>query len=196
MRPGRLRHRRSTKVAASPRRLLIALGGLVISAAVAAGSGANFASSSASPGNLITTGTIVVTDSAAGQSVLSVSPFKPGGSSTATVTITNGGNVPAQLTVATANLIDTPATPPFSAKLHLQVVDLGDPSCTGSCPGPATVYTGSVGSMATVALGSFAAGGVHQYQFTVTYPDGGPNGADNAYGGASTRVDYRWTATQ
>jgi hypothetical protein len=186
----------SAIVNASPRRLLIALAGLMVSSAVAIGSGANFNSTSANPGTLITAGTVLVTNSLSGQSVLTVNAIKPGGSSSGTVNIRNGRNVPATFALASANLVDTPASPAFSAKLTLQVQDLGDPSCTSACPAPATVYSGSLGSMATLALGTFAAGAVHQYKFAVTWPDGGSGGADNAYGGASTRVDYRWTATQ
>jgi hypothetical protein len=50
--------------------------------------------------------------------------------------------------------------------------------------------------MGTLALGTFAAGATHRYTFNVTFPDGGTDGADNAYGGASATVDYLWTATQ
>jgi spore coat-associated protein N len=181
---------------ASPRRLLIALAGLIISAAVGVGSGANFNSTSANPGALITTGTVLVTDSLAGTSLLNVTLMKPGGSSSGTVDIRNGGSVPASFALAKANLVDTPASPPLSAKLTLLIRDLGDPACTVACPGIVTVYSGTIGSMGTLALGTFAAGATHRYQFTVTFPDGGSGGADNAYGGASTRVDYQWTATQ
>jgi hypothetical protein len=31
--------------------------------------------------------------------------------------------------------------------------------------------------------------------FTMTFPDGGTGGADNAYQGASTTVDYNWFST-
>jgi hypothetical protein len=182
--------------AASSRRLLIALAGLTISAAVGVGSGANFNSSSANPGTLIISGTVLVTDSLAGTSVLNIALMKPGGSSSGTVDIRNGGTVPAALALAKANLVDTPASPPLSAKLTLLVEDLGDPACTVACPPSMTVYAGTLGSMGTLALGTFAAGAKHRYQFTVTFPDGGSGGADNAYGGASTRVDYQWTATQ
>jgi spore coat-associated protein N len=181
---------------ASPRRVLIALGALLISSAVAIGSGANFNSTSANPGSLISTGTIVVTDSLAGQSILNLSALKPGATHSGAVTITNGGDVPAGLTLAQANLVDVPASPALSTKLTLQVQDLGDPSCTISCPAAVTVYSGTLGSMGTVALGTFAAGVTHRYSFNVTFPDSGSGGADNAYGGASTTVDYRWTATQ
>jgi spore coat-associated protein N len=181
---------------ASPRRLLIALAGLIISAAVGVGSGANFNSTSANPGTLITTGTVLVTDSLAGTSLLNVTLMKPGASSSGTVDVRNGGSVPAAFALAKANLVDTPASPPLSAKLTLLIQDLGDPACTVACPPSVTVYSGTLGSMGTLALGTFAAGAKHRYQFTVTFPDGGSGGADNAYGGASTRVDYQWTATQ
>ncbi len=183
-------------VTASPRRLVIALGALIVATAVAVGTGANFNSTSANPTTLITSGSVAVTDSLPGSSILTVGPMKPGATSSATVDIANSGNVPATLALAKANLIDTPTSPAFSAKLTLVLQDLGDPSCATGCPTPITMYSGSLGSMGTVALGTFAAAAAHRYKFSVTFPDGGSGGADNAYGGASTRLDYRWTATQ
>jgi spore coat-associated protein N len=181
---------------ATPRRLMISLGGLMVASAVALGSGANFNSTSANPGTLITAGTVRVTDSLPSTSILTINALKPGGSASGTVDIQNGGNAPATFAVAKANLVDTPASPALSSKLLLLLEDLGDPACTTSCPGPATIYSGTIGSMATLALGGFPTGTTHRYRFTVTFPDGGPSGADNAYGGASTSVDYQWTATQ
>ena len=66
----------------------------------------------------------------------------------------------------------------------------------GLCPAAVTIYSGTLGSMGALTLGTFAAGATRQYTFSVTFPDGGSNGADNAYGGAITTVDYVWTATQ
>ena len=63
---------------ASPRRLLLALAGLLVASGVALGSGANFNSTSANRGSLITTGTVVVTDSLPGQSILTLSAIRPG----------------------------------------------------------------------------------------------------------------------
>jgi spore coat-associated protein N len=168
----------------------------VAASAVALGSGANFNATSANPGDFISTGTIVVSDSLAGSSILSVNMLKPGGSTSGTVNIKNGGTAPAGLTLAKTNLVDTPASPALSSKLTLVVSDLGNPSCTVSCPAAVTMYSGTLGSMGTLALGTFAAGATHQYKFSVTFPDGGSNGADNAYGGAITTVNYLWTATQ
>jgi spore coat-associated protein N len=181
---------------ASPRRLLIALGALLVSAAVAVGSGANFNSTSANPATLITTGKIVVTDSVAGQSIVSLANMKPGTTTSGAVDITNGGNIPAAMTLAPTTAVNVPASPPLSAKLTLRVQDLGDPSCLTSCPAAVTVYAGTLGGMGTLTLGTFAAGATHRYTFAVTFPDGGSGGADNAYGGAATSLDYRWTATE
>jgi hypothetical protein len=175
---------------------VIGLGGLVIATAVAVGTGANFNATSTNPGSLIRAGAIAVTDSLPGNSILTVSPMKPGASSSATVSIANSGNVSATLSLAKANLVDVPASPQFSGKLTLVLQDLGDPTCTTTCPAPVTMYSGPLGSMGTVNLGVFAAAVTHQYRFSVAFPDGGSGGADNAYGGASTTVDYKWTATQ
>jgi spore coat-associated protein N len=185
-----------SRAGASPRKFLIALAALLISSVVAVGSGANFNSSSANPSTLITTGSIVIVDSLAGQSVLSLSAIDPGTTHSGSVDVKNGGNVPTAFTLAQANLANVPAASPLSSKLMLQVQDMGDPACITSCPAAATVYTGTLGSMGTIALGTFAAGATHRYTFSVTFPDGGPNGGDNAYGGATTTLDYRWTATQ
>jgi hypothetical protein len=185
----------SSIVTATPRRVLLALGALTIATAVAVGSGANFNSTSANPGTLITAGTISVTDSASASAILTTSLMKPGGSSSGSVNIENGGNVPATLTLAKAALSDTPASPALSAKLKLEVQDLGSPSCASNCPAPVTVYVGALGSMGALSLGEFAASATHRYTFTVSFPEG-INGADNAYEGATTKVEYVWTATQ
>jgi hypothetical protein len=183
-------------VTASPRRLVIALGGLVVAAAVAVASGANFNSTSANPGSLITAGSVVVTDSRPGNMILSASPMKPGSTTTGTVDISNGGNVASTFALTKVSLLDTPASPALSGKLTLTVEDLGSPTCTTGCPSPATIYAGALGSMGSIALGTFPASTGHRYKFSVTFPDGGSDGADNAYGGAGTVVDYRWTASQ
>jgi spore coat-associated protein N len=181
---------------ASPRKLLVAFGALLIAAAVAVGSGANFNSTSTNPGSIISAGKIVVTDSLAGTSILNATALKPGATTSGTVDVTNGGNVPATFTLTPTNLVDVPASPPLSSKLTLQVQDLGNPSCMTSCPAAVTIYSGAVAGMGTLALGTFQAAATHRYAFAVTFPDGGSNGADNAYGGAKTTVDYKWTATQ
>lgn len=176
----------------SPRKVLTGIGALLLATAVAVGSGANFNSSSANPGNIVTAGTVSQSNSKANAVIMSVSGMAPGATQNGTVDIRNTGDVASTFTLSKSNLSDTPSSPAFSGKLDLKVEDLGDPSCASGCPAPVTKYTGKVSAMGPISLGSFAVNGVHRYKFTVTFPDGGQGGADNAYKGARTSVDYAW----
>ncbi|MGH2741950.1 MAG: hypothetical protein ACRDN8_05580, partial [Thermoleophilaceae bacterium] len=180
---------------ASPRRLLGGLGLLMVAAAVAVGSGANFSSTSASPSNVFSAGSLSQSNSAADAAILTASRLKPGDSVNGTVDIENTGKVSGVFSLAKSGVVDVPSDPALSQKLTLKIEDLGDPTCTSGCPAAVTKYNGTPATMGTVALGTFAEDEAHRYKFTVTFPDGGSSGADNAYQGATTRVDYTWTAT-
>jgi spore coat-associated protein N len=178
----------------SPRKVLAALGLMLAATAVALGSGANFNSTSANPSNVLSAGNLAHSNSKAGAAILTAQKMKPGDSTTGTVDIKNTGDIPGTFSLAKSNLVDTPATPAFSAKLTAVIEDLGDPACTVSCPAAVSKYSGTVGAMGTIALGTFAVNESHRYKFTITFPDGGANGADNAYKSASTTVQYDWTS--
>jgi spore coat-associated protein N len=188
---------------ASPRKVLLAFGALLAVAAVAVGSGANFNSTSANPSNVFTAGTISSSNSKASAAILTASNIVPGNTATGTVDIKNTGSASGTFTLAATPPVDTasPAlagspAPRLSKKLTLTIVDQGDPACTTACPAFTTVYTGTIFAQpATIALGAFPAGATHRYVFTMTFPDGGTAGADNAYQGASTTVDYNWFST-
>ncbi len=181
---------------ASPRKVLLAFAGLMVAAAVAVGSGANFNSTSANPSNVFTAGTIGQSNSKASAAILTAANLVPGASASGTVDIKNTGSVSGTFTLAHTAAVDTPASPGFSKKLTMVVQDLGDPACVSSCPAAVTLYTGLMSAMpVTIALGVFPAGYTHRYTFTVTFPDSGLNGADNPYQGASSSVEYNWTST-
>jgi spore coat-associated protein N len=181
---------------ASPRKVLLAFGALLIVAAVAVGSGANFNSTSANPSNVFTAGTISSSNSKASAAILTASNIVPGATATGSVTIKNTGSASGTFTMAPGTPVDTPASPGLSKKLLLTIVDAGDPSCVSSCPANVTLYSGTIfAEPATIALGTFAPNAQHSYVFTMTFPDGGANGADNAYQGASTSVAYNWFST-
>jgi spore coat-associated protein N len=181
---------------ASPRKVLFAVGALLVVAAVAVGSGANFNSTSANPSNVFSAGTISHSNSKAGQAILTASNMVPGNTSDGTVDIKNTGSATGTFTVTHTSPVDTPATPGLSKKLTLTIQDTGDPTCVTSCPVAAQVYSGLMSAMpASIPLGTFAAGVTHRYDFTVTFPDSGPGGADNAYQNAATTVDYNWAST-
>jgi spore coat-associated protein N len=181
---------------ASPRRVLLAFGGLMAAAALAVGSGANFNSTSANPSNVFTAGTISHSNSKASAAILTAANMIPGGTASGTVDIKNTGSASGTFTLAHPNPTDTPVSPGLSKKLTLVVSDLGDPTCVTACPAAVQVYSGTIFAMpATIALGTFAPNATHRYQFTTTFPDGGTGGADNAYQAASTTVDYNWSST-
>ena len=180
---------------ASPARVVLALFALMLAAAMAVGSGANFNSTSANPSNVFSAGTISQSNSKTGAAVLTASSLKPGGTATGTVDIKNTGSVSGAFTLSQSNLTNTPASPALSTKLTIVITDKHDPACATSCPADSTVYSGTIAGMGTISLGTFTAGQKHRYQFVVTFPDGGGNGADNSYQGASTSVEYDFTAT-
>jgi spore coat-associated protein N len=181
---------------ASPRRVLLAFGALMVAAALAVGSGANFNSTSANPSNVFTAGTISSSNSKASAAILTASNIVPGNTANGTVDIKNTGSASGTFTLTHTTPVDTPASPGLSKKLTLTIVDQGDPACVTSCPAAVTLYTGTIFAQpATIALGAFAPGATHRYVYTMTFPDGGANGADNAYQGASTTVGYNWFST-
>jgi spore coat-associated protein N len=179
---------------ASPRKVLAALLVVLIAAGVAVGSGANFNSASANPSNTFSSGTLTQSNSKANQAILTASNLKPGGSANGTVDITNTGSASGVFTLTKSTPTDTPASPALSAKLSVVITDQGDPSCRTGCPSPTTVYSGTLAGMGAISLGTFAANAKHRYDFVVTFPDSGTQGGDNAYQGASTTVDYTFTA--
>jgi spore coat-associated protein N len=166
------------------RRLLSGIGAVLVAAALAAGSGASFQSTSANSGNIIKAGVVSVTSTAAGTALIEVTGLAPGKAITDTVDIANSGDLPFDLTLKSMSVVDTPSSPALSAKVDLKIEDL----TAGS-----TKYDGKLGSVATQAMGSLAVGATRKYRFTVSLPDGGL-GAENAYQGAKTTLDFLWTA--
>jgi spore coat-associated protein N len=180
----------------SPRRLLASAGVLLLAGAGLLGSGAAFNGTSANTLGVVTTGILRQSNSKSGTAVLSAANMAPGATATGTLDLGNTGTLASIDSVTTGNLVDTPASPAFSSYLQLKVEDLGSPTCT-TCPTPVVLYTGTLrGSVGTNDLATFAPGDKHRYRFTITYPNGGAGGADNAYGGAKSSVDITWGARQ
>jgi hypothetical protein len=174
----------------SPRALLLGLGTIGLAAAVTVGSGADFTSSTANPSNVFTAGTLSHSNNRAG-AILTATNMKPGDTASGTVDIKNTGTLPGAFSLSKTITAETAS---FASKLTVVITDNGDPACVTSCPAAAQVWSGTLAAMGTRSLGTFAAGDTHRYSFVVTFPDGGGNGADNAYQGASTTLTYSWTA--
>jgi hypothetical protein len=173
---------------ASPQRMVGILFALLLAAMMAVGSGANFNSTSANPGNVVTAGNLMHTNGSSGNPFLTVSKLRPGQSDSGTVSITNTGDVDGVFSVAKTVTADSTAPgSPFASKLRLKIED--------TTAGGAALYDGVLGAMGTVAANTIVPGAAHTYKFTVTFPDaGGANGSDNAYKGASVSVDFDWEA--
>jgi len=181
--------------ASNPRRILAALGVVLLAGSLAAGSGANFKAVSSNPGSTITAGIVKLVNDKDGHAILTVPGLVPGHTASATADMTNSGDVAADLILSAGTVTDTPASPALSAKLDLEVADLGDPACATSCTAPVTVYSGKLGALTTSPVGPLAAQATHRLRFSVSFPDGGA-GADNAYQRARSVVEVTWTFAQ
>jgi hypothetical protein len=180
-------------VARHPLRTLGALTALIAAVAVAVGSSASFTATSANPSNTFAAGTLSILNSKEGLAVLTASNMRPGDSATGTVDVQNDGSLSGAFVLSRSNIVDSDGTFPMSAKLDLVVKDCGDfssgaPTCDGGDP---VKYTGTIAAMGSTALGTFAAGDKHRYQFVVTFN----SGANNNYQGDSSSVEFDWDAS-
>jgi spore coat-associated protein N len=176
---------------ASPQKMVGVLFALLLAAMMAVGSGANFNSTSANPGNVVTGGNLSHTNSKDAAAILTVTKLKPDESRSGTVDITNTGDIDGVFSIARTITADTTGalTPsnPFAAHLNLKIEDV----TAGGLP----LYDGLLSSMnSVVAANTITPGATHQYKFTVKFNDGGPNGADNAFKGASVTTRFNWEA--
>jgi hypothetical protein len=122
--------------------------------------------------------------------VLDARNMSPGDSAVGEVTVTNVGDQGGDMALGTSDLADSTARGGvLSQILQLSVLDV--------TPGrlPAVVFTGRLADLHAALLGDFEQGDAHRYRFTVTYPDGLDPALDDSLQGASTRVNFLWTAT-
>jgi len=186
---------RLSVLASRPRRTLAALATVLVAVGVTAASGADFTATSANADTTFATGTLSITNSEEAQAVwASTSDMRPGDPArVGTVDITNAGSLSGAFTLERGTVVDDDATNQLSTKLELVVKDCGDfssgtPACDAGDP---TKYTGTIAAMGSdVALGTFAAGEKHRYQFSVTVD----SSASNAFQGKSSAVPFSWNA--
>ncbi len=134
-------------------------------------------------------GSLTLSNDKEGAAVLSLGRMRPGAFVIDTVTLGNTGTLDGDFSLATSNLVDTPGGGggALSGELDLRIRDVTN---AGS---PATVYTGKIDALATIGLGTLAAGDSRVYEFRVSFPDAGP-GAENAFQGSAMSVEFDWTA--
>jgi spore coat-associated protein N len=171
---------------ANPARLLIALFALLLAGGMAAATGANFNSTSDNPANVVTAGIISHTNSKNNAAVLSVTKLMPGVSQSGSVTITNTGDAAAGSNLTAGNL-SSPAGPNggvLAGQLDVEIKRDGT-----------QIWFGKLSSLSSVDLGAWTPGQARVFEFTVTLPDTGLGGSDNAYQGSTSSFDLHWELT-
>ena len=166
---------------------VVAVGGAAALTAltVTPGTFGGFTSTTSNPNNSVQAGTLTMTNSAGGSAVVASSQtvnkdnMKPGDSVTGSVTITNSGTLPANLTLSISNSTNTFP----SGAVNLLIKD-----------GASTVYDGPVANTsAPIALGgTWAASASHVYDVTVSIP----STADNTAQGKAASFELDWNGAQ
>src|SRR5215213_7878781 len=110
---------------ASPQKLVGVLFALLLAAMMAVGSGANFNSTSANPGNVVTAGNLMHDNKKDGSAVLTADKFRRVLFKTGTAATENTGDIDGVFSIARTIVEDTTGalTPsnPFAAHLNLKV---------------------------------------------------------------------------
>ncbi len=171
--------------------VLATLTGVIMAVAVVMASGASFTAHSANASNVFSTGTLDMRNTPSGMSV-TVANMVPGDKHTGSVTIQNTGDVQGHFYLESAK-VQKNSDSDIAGYLNLLITnEKGD-----------KVYDGKLSALPQEDLNNWATGDSHTYTFTVSLPDAGReagiNGAgglgkDNKYMGASTTVDFNWTA--
>jgi hypothetical protein len=149
----------------------------------------------APPLQLSASGSISLSNSDEGEAIFNLPNLGPGGGGQGQVTIANAGSAPGALVLASLDRADTPGRygGTLSERLELGLYDV-------SSGAPSTVYSGQLGAMPELRLGTLAAGEARTYRFAVTMLDGGapasPFVDDNAYQRGATSIGYDWTLTE
>ena len=178
-----------------PKLALGALLTLLLAAGAVVGSGADFTATSANPANTFASGTLTIGNSKQGVAVLSASNLRPGeAAQTGDVDIENTGSLSGAFTLSRGAVTNSDAAYPLADKLNIVVIDCGTfaggtaPTCGDG--DDAQKYSGTLASMGTSALGTYAAGAKHRYRFSVALD----STAGNAYQGDSSTVAFDFNA--
>jgi spore coat-associated protein N len=167
---GRRRLRRLTFVVRGL--VIVVVAGIVIFAAVSGTPRSGHAELTASSNDP----SFTMSNSKDGATIFTASNTKPGDSTAGSVTIGNTGSRAGSFFLSRSNLSGSL----LANQLDLTIDNSGTP-----------IYSGKLGAMGTIALGTFQPGESHTYNFTATLP----SSSDNTFENASMSVEYDWSAT-
>jgi hypothetical protein len=157
---------------------------VLLTAAILAGIVAQW--SAASPTGLFSGDAAAVAGGKA--SALDAKGLAPGQTVSGGFVISNDGAAAGRFTLGTGPLVDKPGADggSLAQALHLVVTDVTDAAA------PRDVYRGPLAGLHGLDLGSFSAGAVKSYRFTVTFPR--ELAAGSTFAASSVSVAFDWTA--
>jgi hypothetical protein len=140
-------------------------------------------------------GSMSLTNSNGEGAIFTLTNIAPGYTGEGQVTISNTGTMPGTLSLASADLSDAPGRlgGRLSERLQLRLEEIGSGTA-------AELYSGGLGVMPKLQLGTLTVGEARTYRFLITMLDGGapssPFVGDNLYQQARTNIGYEWTLTE
>lgn len=142
--------------------------------------------SAASPADVFSSGSAAVAGGKA--SALDAKGLAPGQTISGGFVVSNDGGTAGRFTLGTGPLVDKPGADggSLAQTLQLVVTDVTDRAA------PRDVYRGAVAGLRGLDLGSFAAGAVRAYRFTVTFPR--EQAAASTFADSNLSVAFDWTA--
>lgn len=160
--------------------LLAALALLALALGSAMFSGASFNSKSANSASLVA-GSIQLSSSTPNQAIVAdTSGLEPGDSRKGTVSITNKGNVPGNVSLKASGLTGTA----LGAVIDLKIEEVAGTTMQK--------WSGKLNTFTTLDLGSLGAGSTQTYQFTLSWPEASDS---PSLQGASTSLTFQWSGS-
>ena len=134
-------------------------------------------------GRMAAEGAVTLAASGSSHAIITVSGLRPGQSVAGSVALANVGESRGRLTLLRTRIVDSPGRfgGRLSEALLLRVEEIGGGSWTGPLAGPDALD-----------LGIMEPGEGRSYRLTLTLPDSGPAGRDNAVQGSSVTIDWAW----
>jgi len=134
-------------------------------------------------GRMAAEGAVTLAAAGSSHAILTASGLRPGQSVSGNVALANVGESSGRLTLLRTGMVDTPGR--FGGRLSdallLRVEELGGGS-----------WTGPLAGQDMLDLGVMEPGEGRSYRLTLTLPDTGPNGRNNAVQGSSVTIDWAW----
>lgn len=130
----------------------------------------------------------LVSNSLGNSAILSAQKMAPGTARTGEVTVTNVGDTAGAFALGARDVVDTGGTARLSRALDLTVIDVTAGSSAY------LVYSGKLGELPPLALGTFAQNEARRYRFIVSFA-GAAASVDNPFQGAGTSLAFVWTSS-